>query len=117
MREQLEALQAQLAGAQGGYAVEVPGAEPVPLAVPTSGRRALAAQQGTSQGMASPMAGRTAMVDGGDHSDTSGRQPRSRLHMNSLAEDEMGQVTPLGAANGRDNAREALVSLPGHEEG
>jgi hypothetical protein len=47
--------------------------------------------------MASPMAGRTAMVDGGDHShsDTSGRQPRSRLHMNSLAEDEMGQVTPL----------------------
>jgi len=29
----------------------------------------------------------------------------------------MGQVTPLGAANGRDNAREALVSLPGHEEG
>lgn len=94
-RQQLDALQQQLAAAEQEYAVDVGGDGATASHGPTSGRRAAAS---TTQGTASPLCARASMVDGSEPSDGSARQPRSRLHMSSLAEDEMGQVTPVGIA-------------------
>jgi len=118
MRAELDALHAQLADrgaavavaggtADTGIQTEVAdgrGGNP-----PLSGRRAARSLQehATTIGAASPVVARQSMVDG----DGGAAEPRSRSrnvqNMSSLAEDEMGQVTPLGMGAGDGAPRES----------
>ena len=111
LRAELEAAQAQLAQQQDGAgrgAAEGTPAAPTDAernsGQPSSGRRACRPSDPAAQGAASPVVfARQSVCDGPDSGmdpASSAQRPRSRLHMSSLAEDEMGQVTPLGAAGG-----------------
>ena len=122
LRAQLDELQAQLAArgdpsasaatagdaSSGGQ--EAPGS--VQAAPPSAGRRAHPRLAGDAQGTASPVVARQSICDGDSASVASAegsasRRAAGRMHgMSSLAEDELGQLTPLGAASARQGAVE-----------
>jgi hypothetical protein len=114
LRAQLEELNAQLGarsdGGAGGAADGGAGGSEAPgsaqAAPPSAGRRALPRLGGDGQGTASPVVARQSICDG-DHAaasaESSAARRSGRMHgMGSLAEDELGQLTPLGAASARE---------------
>ena len=60
---------------------------------------------GGLQGAASPVVARQSLADDGDSS-TARPRGRSSLTMDSLAEDDMGSVTPMGASMTRESVIE-----------
>lgn len=105
LRAELDALNAQLA-ARGidAAASDAPPPQEAPnsAAPPSAGRRAMPRLGGDAQGTASPLVARQSMYEEGAEGGAGRGGARGRMQgMGSLAEDELGQLTPLGAASNR----------------
>jgi hypothetical protein len=122
LRAELGALQAQLSaqGVDGSGANNctdaTTDAEGRAVQPPSAGRRAPAVRIAAedAQGTASPVnLARQSVVGCGEANPGPSGRPRDRMHgMTTLAEDELGQMTPIGAASAREPADRAAVALP-----